>query len=1079
MRPPAKNELDSTSTALLRPSLNLSRLGRRGPPLSQPPSMSCIAAASKPKRIRPSERFDSPPIPSSFVDVPSCRSRLSDNSSGDDERPKPARRKKSNVDKEAIRQQLEDCKSFLAGNAPIAVAHTTIAEPTSRSAFATKTELSSSSSFATMAEPTSCVTYASSIHTSTCTRSAPPAFATEAAYIKSALSSFSGGDDDDDDLLKANPIFTKRKGKATEAALSIAFAAPTIPGPSDPPGVSLSVVQKTAACDGDNGVFSDAGMKATAGMTEAQLIEAVTASYRSSHSASTDEVFAAVRTRLGLPHMGIEQKTAIRHHLDLLKAESKPKARQLKTDASSAPDTPYLLSVVDEIFASMAARAGALQDCTVKQFLLAAQAKFSAPFSKESKTKVKERVTLLMTNYSRLTTRDVSGRESKRPSSDEMKKKITSILKYPAATQVSISFATRPLVQLSDQTGDEAEGEQPVGPIAEEISFESAQTLKANANAFFDLDIPAWPKDRRTRLPKPEIIGKTKDGASELSGGTGRQKVETVDSIDSFPLEESVQAVAVATKPKHTRLQGGCRGKRPARVAVSSTIADEDAAILKPPVAAKSRERKRRRSMCTQCSKCPCQYKFGEPMDSSTGLDFAKSDAAVEKALIKRLLKLEATTDQYEEQTNAVQRRLKKHRRDMWKKREDLLGACDDLVAKRRGNQTSSRFIADVNECELLGENEGNRNRLRQSIAKAQLNVFAVKATVQPTLTQMMGSNKEKPGNSASLSATPTREDRAAQTAEFSGEASDSDSSHRSDDEPSSGKASSCEVPVTAYRVDSRDTLASCTESGVLGTTERFGIWEALRNGHYECSWDRLFFEKTDDLAVDLLLGLLEDTTQASPEDAACLSQSSLSIRGRLLADSVTDEILSNAEKLAAVDILCPNWRENIVFSMGQTNKTDISDAMTNVRECQAKLQRAKIEFLENIERHEVVLGVFEETLQQSLTRFTIQQELPGLEGCFMSQGRAAPSPSCTAGKSRQSMECETGTIITSPCTLTRTVKRTYGFGVPCRNRAIVTTAGNTLSPGAIVPFSAQCRPGAMPDTPLSLASRDSLMASP
>ena len=48
-----------------------------------------------------------------------------------------------------------------------------------------------------------------------------------------------------------------------------------------------------------------------------------------------------------------------------------------------------------------------------------------------------------------------------------------------------------------------------------------------------------------------------------------------------------------------------------------------------------------------------------------------------------------------------------------------------------------------------------------------------------------------------------------------------------------------------------------------------------------------------------------------------------------------------------------------------------MTEALNNVQESKAKLQRAKAEILKKIEQQEAALGVFEEILEQSATRFT------------------------------------------------------------------------------------------------------------
>ena len=56
---------------------------------------------------------------------------------------------------------------------------------------------------------------------------------------------------------------------------------------------------------------------------------------------------------------------------------------------------------------------------------------------------------------------------------------------------------------------------------------------------------------------------------------------------------------------------------------------------------------------------------------------FSRTNAAKEKALIRRLQNLERKTESLEEQTEVARRQLKKHRRDTWKREKRELGNTD------------------------------------------------------------------------------------------------------------------------------------------------------------------------------------------------------------------------------------------------------------------------------------------------------------------------------------------------------------------------------------------------------------------
>jgi hypothetical protein len=1003
-------------------------------------------------------------------------------SSSDEEAKKKPRRQKSIAEKEAIRQKLDVCKAALLGRGAPRIE----AQP------ATKPECFSTNESN------------SSVSASTKTNACP----------RSALGS-SSSDDDDDDLLKSNPIFAKRNEERTNMT-SAPSNDPSAPKPHSSSSYQESepmVPQKNLSTSGFSGrdaAFSDVnahsldvatrkGYDTLTDDEQKRLLEAaVMACYRASDPtvATTKDIVAAVEARLGLPEMSKEQKALVKRHLVRLVGESKRQHHHQEPRSAMHPDSQALLTIVDEIFASTAARTGGLQACTFKQFLVAAQAKFSAPFSKECKNKVKERVTYLLKNQGRMTVNasstvdpsasTFSGSDSRTSSALTNKEKVS--LEAVASRAVQNPTASCTVQPIAPQHKKAAE-KQRLQPMVEEVARKGREPLNLNTDEIVAEDIPK-PRGRRARLPPAG----TKQRRS--TGNAKKHKpnavAEAMDSADSLFFEDSTKEVTVSMKPN----QGGHRGKRLQTVATAKT-GNDNPPCCEQNDAATTRGRKRGSATCSLCSKCPCQFKLRESSGSAASLDFAQSDAAIEKALIKRLLKLEVTTDQYDEQTDAVRRRLKKHRRDMWKKREDMLKAYDNLAAKRKGGQESSRFLPDADEYQLLEEYQSREKKLRSgSIAKIQANIFAIKPTFQPTLTQMMSTSKEQPHGAPSpeaMDASPSGYG----VVDLLPEGSDSDPRLPNEPEGSDDESRVSESLVMSHRIDSRD------QASVSGSVEKFGldgasIWDAIRSGNYESSWDRLFHENSDDFGVDHLLGLLGESSKGI-EDTDSLSQSSLSTRGRLLVDAVTDRICSNATKRVAIERVCPNWKENVIFAMCQRDETEVSEALKNLREAQAKLHRAKEEILKSIERQQVALGVFEEALQQSLSRFTAPSQLPDREGFFLSQiaGKTpGQSPPVTA-KPRQSIESEIGTIIPSPLLQTRTtVERSTGPGTTAvepllQTRRKVETAGMraaytpyTKSPSLVgdkeTVFASlvHCRPGTEPHTPLSMASRESLMAS-
>lgn len=149
-----------------------------------------------------------------------------------------------------------------------------------------------------------------------------------------------------------------------------------------------------------------------------------------------------------------------------------------------------------------------------------------------------------------------------------------------------------------------------------------------------------------------------KKGKNVSKGDIGKEK--------STNTESNSQSKSKTEKPKAKRQ----RKSKPKNSDVAETSSDaQKAAPQKKPT--QTRKRPRKAAACALCKTCPCQrHTESENIATLDMKNFSRSDDAVERTLIRRLQKLEKSTESMEEQTETVRRRLKKHRRDMTKRRE-------------------------------------------------------------------------------------------------------------------------------------------------------------------------------------------------------------------------------------------------------------------------------------------------------------------------------------------------------------------------------------------------------------------------
>ena len=103
------------------------------------------------------------------------------------------------------------------------------------------------------------------------------------------------------------------------------------------------------------------------------------------------------------------------------------------------------------------------------------------------------------------------------------------------------------------------------------------------------------------------------------------------------------------------------------------------------------RGRKRGRGLCALCTTCPCRKPGGHDTTETLGIQsFSRNDGAMEKALIRRLKKIEKSLESLQDQQETIKRKLKKHRRDILRKR----------MKTAPENKVGSYFLPDAEELE-------------------------------------------------------------------------------------------------------------------------------------------------------------------------------------------------------------------------------------------------------------------------------------------------------------------------------------------------------------------------------------------
>jgi hypothetical protein len=378
------------------------------------------------------------------------------------------------------------------------------------------------------------------------------------------------------------------------------------------------------------------------------------------------------------------------------------------------------------------------------------------------------------------------------------------------------------------------------------------------------------------------------------------------------------------------------------------------------------------------------------------------------------------TTDQYDEQTEAIRRQLKKHRREMWKKREEMLEACKELEAGRKRNASKSHFLPDVGEYQHSAAVANATTKVgSNAVAKARKVVFPSRSGAQPTLTQMLGSSNKQPDTDLSSAHEPMEqitEEHSPEKNTINSSPSSSSDAELADDVSYASVSSHTENQLVDLGEGSSGAL-----NGFASSNGGSSIWNAMLRGKFESSFDAVFTEKEEAPGVEYLLELgwlaTDDSTVHQPDDNYCSpSQSSLSTRARSLAADLTGQISADAAKVSAIAAACPNWRENVDYAMRQQDESEVTGAFQKVEDELIALEQEEEQVLRRIRQKRAVLVMYKESLQLSLTRFGVSCPEKGEAGFFLSQ-KGTPNrvrASSRTMEQRQSLQSEVETIIAS-----------------------------------------------------------------
>jgi hypothetical protein len=793
----------------------------------------------------------------------------------------------------------------------------------------------------------------------------------------SCLDSDTDGDEEEDDLL-APPIFAK---KSVPAPLSkLASFATGAQRPRSPARLCENDLPVEDGQDGDDGMaapWSASSEKSSRGnsrdVNSSQLLQCIDRCFRDREvdlsTVTLNTMSLAVERELSIT-LKPEQRNIVRERVMSL-VDVKVKEKHI-----DQPSQAVLEPAVDDVLGRFSDQG----KCTIKEVMVALQSQFGVNFTEETKIVVRKRLIYTLNNPPLPA---ISAGVAEEKAEPNRKQEKLALLQKPAT---SVEPVTQ---QLHDQlttaaTNKRKDSSTTAAPDGDKKQWKSAVEYAKVAEPN--------PND-----PTPAHLSKKPKG---------RKPESNVD----LP---SPTAKCVAVSPKAAAPSRNKRSRKSRPAVNTSTIPASNSDIppaKAPRKTAPARGTKRARGSCPLCLNCPCTNDMTD-CNAFDSMDTVQSEAAQEKNLIKRLQKLEKTAERYEEQTDAVRRKLKKHRRDMWRKHEALA-----QVDNSTSWPEESRFLPDMKELDSRLDGRATKARVSAAaVRNVQSKMFSFAPTFQPTLTQMFGGGKKD---------TDSTEDTNLQTVEganletieeepdgeqvvdldvevvLNAEETSILASDEEDDVGSEG------VEVDVHRVEWKDGVENSGQASPIVSGP--SIWRSLMTGDLECTWDRLFAEDLDDesVGIDHLLGMLDDpknveTASKSPtvQAANSVEMEMLSQRGQLLAEEILGQIDSDEEKVEMLEATCPNWKENIIFALFQQESEDVHEALERVKRSKEKLLRVKQEILKKVQQQEAVLNVFADALRTSLSRAQGSIDEDGNEGFFPTQAPESPLGNVFDGK--------------------------------------------------------------------------------
>ncbi|KAL9181509.1 hypothetical protein ACHAXT_010314 [Thalassiosira profunda] len=501
---------------------------------------------------------------------------------------------------------------------------------------------------------------------------------------------------------------------------------------------------------------------------------------------------------------------------------------------------------------------------------------------------------------------------------------------------------------------------------------QSDQELHSKAGGYIK-DVHAKSKSNRSdtahsKPEPPEVIQLLDDDADAEEAAKPKAKKEPSKKKEAAKKRKPPKAGKRKVAPSSDGDELACEAKPAKKRQRKATQRKQTAAKAEEGKSKKQTKAASSKKLCFACSSCKCNARAGTESSPQKFPALSGSDARQEQSLVNRLQRVERDIAWKEGQRNDVARQLQRHRTQMEKKWE---GQNASTKANR------PRFLADADASDEL---ECSQTKICfEEVERAKCKIFGRQNTKQVTLTQMIGGPKQDDADddedppAASTKQEPNGTPDTAKKSNVQGEVGSSTSpgdflSFWAESAPDE-EESECVGTLTELN-------HALEASKIIKST---GAWAKATANSLQVKEEEGFEALVDLFDESMDQGGGTGCSQEPADDDDCMIDTSparaLSPCAKGVASDIHSSVKKNPQKREAIERVCPNWQENVDLTQAQAFPDDVANALQNVQQAQADLEKMKDRILQAFNDRKQTLELYQRSLQHAKERLSEKEE--------------------------------------------------------------------------------------------------------